>query len=516
MRIVTKGEIRWKISHGYTGATTVGDLTQRVAPYGTTPIPASYSGWYEGFVIPSDTIDVADETPWFHQGPAFYRNEKSVTHTKSTAYGYMSSSIVPTDGVDLIFPSLTETNQGYWKYYHVWVVRKLPLPSWIQLGPDEVGAVFLEANWYITCRGGVPARKPSCSYKAHGMIYSKSRRQCKEVTCTVTGGSRTAECPADMINSLTSVVVDASNIAQWSSTGRIAFDSSDKAKALIEKIRSKQRVVMGQLEHVTSITPWGDSSLLGETDCFRAQGRIVTSMASQVGRLCNNNAALLMELGQLLKNVIALCRGNPSGLRTLLRDIRTVRTVPQAAKLLANCQLSAQYGYRLTAMDVLEVANAIRRVSTGEKIARSSCAYTAHIPQGTVGVAEHWKMFYEADPAKAPVMAQLFLTDLVGFQNVWDLIPYSFVVDWFTPAGDILQGWDDELMLSHLPINCIVLGKKSTFSATFAEDGMTYSLIASRYERKPVSSFPPFATYTSHSVNINMILNGAALIVQRL
>lgn len=516
MRIVTNGEIRWYLAHMYSGVTKPGDLTQEVAPYGTTDIPSSPSGWYTGFVVPRDEINIPDEPSWFCQGSAIYRNEKSVSHQKSTAYGYMSSSIVPVDGVDLVFPARTDSNQGAWVYYRTYVVRRLPLPSWIQLGPDEVGAVFLEAQWYRPCFHGVPSRPPSCTYRAEGMILSTTSNRCKIVTCTITGAKSGLKSPAEMIKSLDSIVVDAAKISTWRSTSKITIDHSDDTSKAIEKIRSKQRVVMAQLLNVTSITPWGDSTLLGETDCYKAQGHIVTSMASQVGRLCNNNAALLIELGQLVKDVVALCRGNPSGLKTLLREARTVRTKKQAAKLIAKCHLSVQYGYRLTAADVLEVANAIRRISTNEKIARSSCVYNAHIPQGMVVVSEHWKMFYEANPAKAPVMAQLFLMDLIGFQNVWDLIPYSFVVDWFTPAGDILQGWDDELMLSHLPINCIVLGKKSTFSATFVEDGMTYFLNASNYERKQVSSFPPFVTHTSHSLNVSTTLNGAALIVQRL
>jgi hypothetical protein len=51
-----------------------------------------------------------------------------------------------------------------------------------------------------------------------------------------------------------------------------------------------------------------------------------------------------------------------------------------------------------------------------------------------------------------------------SFYVIWDMIPYSFIVDWFIPVGDILNSYD----------------KKSMYERTYDFSNLWYSL---KYER---------------------------------
>jgi len=54
--------------------------------------------------------------------------------------------------------------------------------------------------------------------------------------------------------------------------------------------------------------------------------------------------------------------------------------------------------------------------------------------------------------------------DSLGFaptlENIWDLIPYSFVVDWFIDIGGLLERVDTRLRLLRLNIRYTTMSKK--------------------------------------------------------
>ena len=513
MRIVTDALYYGIRSHTISGATTVGDISQTAPPFGTTDTSATGT-WQEVYVEPLVTETVDDARSYFQQKGSLYRNENGVVHAKSTARVIPYSTMVPVSGADLILPSRAVTSTA--TYYSANVVRVAELPGWIQMGPYEAGICHIVAYWSVECKGLL--RDTTYSVSAWGAIFNTQTHQWRDVILTTSyPKDSNPRCIADLISLLDNTTLYASSISErWYSTRsrRYSLTKEQKDRA-IRQVQSKQRVVMAQLQNSIGISSWAAESRTLTDARYSARGHIVTSIADQVGRLTNNNAALVLELTRLASKVVALFRGDPSDLKTLFRDIRNVKNAKDAARVAANVRLSEQYGLRLTIQDLAEVAASIN-ARRGEQIARTSCAYSSTVPQGAVAVTEHWKVFYSANPTDASVISKLFQSDLIGFQNIWDLIPYSFVVDWFSPVGDILQGWDDELMLSHLPIHAIVIGQKATYSTQWVEDGINYSFSASCYTRSKSKSFPPYAFTTRRSVSTNIVVNGAALIVQRL
>lgn len=115
-------------------------------------------------------------------------------------------------------------------------------------------------------------------------------------------------------------------------------------------------------------------------------------------------------------------------------------------KDLAGRWLELQYGWKPLISDVYESAKAFEahtntsrssRVSvslTREGVFNSSASPSSHSCIGTV--KERWRIIYEMNE-------QMTIARSLGLTNpavvVWELVPYSFVVDWFIPIGSYLE-----------------------------------------------------------------------------
>lgn len=106
---------------------------------------------------------------------------------------------------------------------------------------------------------------------------------------------------------------------------------------------------------------------------------------------------------------------------------------------LSSLFLSFHYGYKLllsdTASLMSELAKYSARTST---LSRLSASDTSQFDIGSTVV--HYSVYYEQYANCSPDAAMLDILDLdLSPSNIWDLIPYSFVVDWFIGIGDWLD-----------------------------------------------------------------------------
>lgn len=79
-------------------------------------------------------------------------------------------------------------------------------------------------------------------------------------------------------------------------------------------------------------------------------------------------------------------------------------------------------------------------------------------------------------------------------ENIWDLIPYSFVVDWFVPIGDMLSRHETSEYITTLPVHRVFLTQKHTSSVNkveqFGNTTLQYNLHYKYYNRRCVSTLP--------------------------
>jgi hypothetical protein len=101
------------------------------------------------------------------------------------------------------------------------------------------------------------------------------------------------------------------------------------------------------------------------------------------------------------------------------------------------------------------------------------------------------------------------------FYVIWDMIPYSFIVDWFIPVGDMLSVLDAESVYcgDRYDISNVC------FSLTYEReiDGYCYKQF-SRWRSSPLKSFNEFYWFdkpdTSSKVKLFRLFDSASLFIK--
>jgi hypothetical protein len=117
-------------------------------------------------------------------------------------------------------------------------------------------------------------------------------------------------------------------------------------------------------------------------------------------------------------------------------------------KTVSSAYLAEHYGVRLTIADTKELIHRIQRANRtmqdSYQYSRGACIRALEGPCGPVDVDGRVSVLFSGVPTKVSWLAsQLVRWDLVPTPRViWDLIPYSFVVDWIAHVGDDLTSLD--------------------------------------------------------------------------
>lgn len=177
-------------------------------------------------------------------------------------------------------------------------------------------------------------------------------------------------------------------------------------------------------------TPGLDSELAGE------------AIDSQIGSLSMNN----------IENAVQL-RSGPFPLDAIRK---ASRDMPGA---LASLYLWWRYVAKTSIKDFQELLTLSKRrvqqarAFSGKWIrARSAVNTTVEIPQlGDVVWRRHFRIFFRsAVEGGTPLLKLKALGLHPGLAQVWDLIPYSFVCDWFFSVQSVLKSIDDQIAFSSL------------------------------------------------------------------
>lgn len=97
--------------------------------------------------------------------------------------------------------------------------------------------------------------------------------------------------------------------------------------------------------------------------------------------------------------------------------------------------------------------------------------------------------------------------------NIWDLVPYSFIVDWFVGIGDFAQ----QISNQQWAMNFNVVSCTTSWKWTDYIQTTLGSVPFTHYQRFVTSTAPPFVPYSSDTVSgktlIKRIIDGAALLL---
>jgi hypothetical protein len=117
---------------------------------------------------------------------------------------------------------------------------------------------------------------------------------------------------------------------------------------------------------------------------------------------------------------------------------------------LQSAWLAYRYQYTTSKLDLQEAVGFVKRSFDVNALAKGfSCYGSHHFTYDGVPVVAKCRLTVKQKELEYldRIITALYKYGLSpSFYVVWDMIPYSFIVDWFIPVGDILSGYDKTRM----------------------------------------------------------------------
>jgi hypothetical protein len=212
-----------------------------------------------------------------------------------------------------------------------------------------------------------------------------------------------------------------------------------------------------------------------------------------------------------------------------IRSLLSLVADPTNPRLWASAWLSGHYGDQLTVKDTHELISALGHALTSGMTygtGRDRIIKTRHsenqygkfdftVERLAVIIASN-----ESYDALATTINNLMRWDAwPTLENTWDLIPMSFVVDWFLPVSDLLSQMDAAVQAPYIRPLSQYCGLASTVSNTdLSSYGMSGRLSVRRYQRMPSSILDdvrPFDVVASPpSFSVVHMTDALAMLVQ--
>lgn len=274
---------------------------------------------------------------------------------------------------------------------------------------------------------------------------------------------------------------------------------------------------------------------------FASSGSSPSAIASQAMRTLNSLAQAHTRLGKipemkdygtLAGEAAASADSNAANMIAFIRDLKDVRSlVPKLKNLMslkthANNYLAYNYGIMPTIGDLESIVSSLSKThwsdSWGNQIL--TAGQTARDTSGSVDVEviRRAKLIVSNTDDNFSQMVRKLRSS--GFypspQNLWDLVPYSFVLDWFIDIGGFLERFDSGQRLGQLPILGCTTSAKVVYDyhklLPEALPGFRGTLTVTNYSRN-VSAKPPRVPlmFDSEITAQNHLIEGSALILTR-
>lgn len=212
----------------------------------------------------------------------------------------------------------------------------------------------------------------------------------------------------------------------------------------------------------------------------------------------------------------------PLDLVPKLRNLGKLKT----AKGLSDEYLRTNYGILPTVGDIQNIFRAFKKIAPYVDSHGFETYNALHTQSITFGNSKLWleqriKIAIEKEDSEFKRLCNM--VDSAGFsltlENIWDLIPYSFVLDWFVNVGEFLHRVDTRLRMYELRIQYATMSRKRqadndvAYSSTIPISGTLSMVQYSRWTSDqcpvPPLSFQNTITAPSHW------LEAGALLVQR-
>lgn len=246
-------------------------------------------------------------------------------------------------------------------------------------------------------------------------------------------------------------------------------------------------------------------------------GRAVAQALADIKYVDINSIAYLKEAVEMIKS------GQPIAELSPLKDFVTSPSL----KNLANLTLSYSYGTRLTVADTEEIFEGVEKL-------KNQLGYLLNDTSTVRGWASQSfsdnflkidrlltaNVYYHQQESQVrKLMDVLYKADLEpSLEHAYDLIPYSFVLDWFANVGDILASIDVFTTAAYLNLAYYIRSYKDVGKFPVGMDRYgTDRIDFSHYVREVRESLDiPVPDLEVHLPGVSVLPQGLALVVQRL
>lgn len=374
-------------------------------------------------------------------------------------------------------------------------------------------------RWVSPCDGSVTFGQPS--YRTRDSVYRHSWTVLTNLLRSLFGHYSTME---EVLSDYSSIAYGAQMVAQsmidYTSpygsflTATVSSRGSRPSRASIASVRAALDRGFRHLEWTHSLCQSQDDGLLNWS----------LLAAQAVGNCQRFDGNLIAYWGDLLT-----MRGEIEGLGQLLRSAFS-------AKGTVSLWLSGRYGMRLTASDTKSLVTGFRRKLTSVYNAMTETVYDVQRSRSSgsrsfttpsrvtnAEVTRNYKVYYTPRPGSLlSSVRKLMEWDIwPSLENCWDLVPYSFVIDWFVDVSSLLASIDSAVMAMYYDVESVVSSEKSVetidadwFSQYSGLD--TFNVVVTRYSRGISHRLPPLqlSLQAGHLSTVNWV-DGLSLIIQR-
>lgn len=313
------------------------------------------------------------------------------------------------------------------------------------------------------------------------------------------------------------------------------------------EVRAMHSDLPGLLQHIAEKVPIASSTssrTRGKTAYYltvKALPQSATALVSNAVRTLSSVLSApktksysnkMKSYGELAGEAAATADSNAANMIAFVRDLKDIKSLVPKLKNLSSIQthasnyLAVNYGILPTIGDLNSIHAALNKAhwtdSFGNQVLTAGQTVTESHGNIKLTTTRRVKLTVSNEDDKFSKAVKTMRSS--GFypspQNLWDLIPYSFVVDWFVDIGSFLERFDSGIRLGELPILACTSSQKSEYdiSALLRSllPGFTVKASIVSYTRN-VSSNPPRVplTFNSELTAQDHLIEGSALILTR-
>lgn len=236
--------------------------------------------------------------------------------------------------------------------------------------------------------------------------------------------------------------------------------------------------------------------------------------------------------GDLAMEASSKVIANDVNMLQFLRDFRhPTQMIPKlknlkSLKSYANDYLSVKYGLMLTIADLSTIFDAFKRMKANRDRNGFKTYSAGHIESQVIGknqyqLEQHIKLGIGDEDQLFELLEEGL--DMIGFlptmEVIWDLVPYTFVIDWFVSLGGFLERLDSRDRLRRLNIRYVTMSRKSSVVKVISPSltsPYAGELVWVHYHRWVSDQCPvPPLSLKSNILNFDHWIEGTALLLQR-